>query len=223
MSAPAARICGMPRLAPYDKKALADLLRRQDGLVGRPQTADCGMTNSAVRHRIRPDGPWQVVLPGVYLCNGGVMSGSQRDMAAFLYAGKYGRDALAVTGPAALAWHGIRASPAEHVDVLVRSQCRRRDVGFARLHPTAVTPAVAFRDGALVYAPEPRAIADTVRQLGGSAEIRAVVAAGVQQGKVEIWQLAEELKHGSSWRSARLRAALPRLPTGSGRQRRPIL
>jgi len=67
----------------------------------------------------------------------------------------------ALTAPALR--HRIR--PGENVDVLTPPNSRRRDVGFARLHPTAFTPTVAYRDGDLVYAPLARAIADTVRQL----------------------------------------------------------
>jgi hypothetical protein len=204
----------MGRLASFDTQALADLLRRQDGLVARAQAANCAMTAAALQHRIRPDGPWQVVLPGVYLSNSGLMTVRQRNMAAFLYAGRYGDGVVAVTGPAALAWHGIRVGRSDYVDVLVRPQCRRRDVGFARLHPTTVAPGVAFRDGDLIYAPPARSIADTVRQLDDIADIRTVVAAGVQQRKVMVWQLAEELAHGPIRGSARLRRVLAEVADG---------
>ncbi len=121
---------------------------------------------------------------------------------------------MAVTGPAALAWHGLAAEPADFVDVLVGSACRRQSVGFARLHRTGLEPNVAFRDGAVSYAPPARAVADTVRQLADLAEIRAVVAAGVQRGKVHIWQLAEELARGPSQGSAGLRQALAEVAGG---------
>lgn len=188
----------MGRLAPYDARALAELLARQDGVIARAQAFECAMTESAVRHRLLPDGPWQVVLPGVFLTSRGTMTGRQRNLAAFLYAGKHPGEAIAVTGPAALTWHRIRVSVsgAGDVDVLVKPRCGRRNVGFARLHPTSVMPSVAFRDGSLTYAPPARAVADTVRQLSEPADIRAVVAAGVQQGRVQVWQLAEELTQG---------------------------
>ena len=73
---------------------------------------------------------------------------------------------------------------------------------------------MAFRDGAVTYAPPARAVADTVRQLADLAEIRAVVAAGVQRGKVHIWQLAEELARGPSQGSAGLRQALAEVAGG---------
>jgi hypothetical protein len=59
---------------------------------------------------------------------------------------------MAVSGPAALAWHGIQAYAGDSVDVLVKLECRKRSVGFARLQRTAVMPNVACGDGELVYA-----------------------------------------------------------------------
>jgi hypothetical protein len=193
-------------------RALAELLRRQDGVIDRRQALECALTDSAVRHRIRPDGPWQVVLPGVYLSNRGAMTVRQQNLAAFRYAGSH---AIAVSGPAAVRWHGIRVGKAAHVDVLVQQGCGRRDAGFARLHPTSVILGVAFRDGELRYAPPARAIADTVKQLRDLADVRAVVAAGVQQGKVGVWQLAEEIAQGPVRGSAGLRRALAEVADGA--------
>jgi hypothetical protein len=67
------------------------------------------MTDSALRHRIRPEGPWQVVLPGVYLARTGTMTARQRDIAAFTYADRGKGSALAISGAAALNYHGIPA------------------------------------------------------------------------------------------------------------------
>jgi hypothetical protein len=202
----------MGQLSTFDAQALTALLHRQDGLLGRAQAAECSMSDAALRHRIRPGGPWRAVLPGIYLASNGLMSGRQRNMAAFLYAG---RPAVAVTGPAALAWYGIEAVGGDQVDVLVAPGSRRRNVGFVRLHPTQVDPAVAFRDGQLVYAPVARAIADTVRWLDDIAAVRAIVAAGVQRGKVQVWQLAEELGAGPARGSALLRRALAEVAEGA--------
>ncbi len=200
----------MGKISSFDAAALADIQARQRDLVRREQVLCCSMTKPALRHRIRPDGPWQVVLPGLYLTHRGELTARQRDAAAYLYGGP----GIAVTGPAALAWHGLAAEPADFIDVLVASGCRRQSVGFARLHRTRLEPNVAFRDGAVTYAPPARAVADTVRQLADLAEIRAVVAAGVQRGKVHIWQLVEELEHGPSQGSAALRQALAEVAGG---------
>jgi hypothetical protein len=206
----------MGQLARYDAAAVTGIVRQQDGVICRSQAEACGMTEAAIRHRIRPDGPWQVVLPGVYLSHRGAMTARQRNVAAFCYAGRLSGQALAVTGPTALAWHAIRAgaSSAEWVDVLVSPGCRRRDAGFARLHPTTVIPGAAFWDGPVCYAPPARAVADAARQLRDPADVRAVVAAGVQQGRVTVSQLAEELALGAVRQSAGLRRALAEVAQG---------
>jgi len=61
------------------------------------------MTDKAIRYRTRVDGAWQVVLPGVYADGHRVLSDRQRAVAAFLYSGR----GIAVTGLAAVAWHGV--------------------------------------------------------------------------------------------------------------------
>jgi hypothetical protein len=200
----------MAKLSSFDQVALERLIDRQHGVVSRKQAYACAMTESALRHRSRPGGPWQTVLPGVFLTATGELTSRKRAAAAYLYAGP----GMAVTGPAALAWHGLAAEPGHYVDVLVRSGCRRQGVRFARLHRTEFEPNVAFVDGAVCYAPPARAVADTVRQLSGLAEIRAVVAAGVQRGRVHIWQLAEELDRGPSRGSAGFRQALAEVAAG---------
>lgn len=200
----------MGRLSSFDKAELERLLKRQHGVVSRKQVYGCALTESALRHRIRPDGPWRTVLPGVFLASAAPMTARQRATAAYLYAGP----GMAVTGRAALAWHKLAAEPKDEIDVLVDLGCQRRSIGFARLHRTGLEPSVAFRDGAVSYAPPARAIADAARCLADPAEVRAIVAAGVQGGKVQIWQLVEELKHGSVRGSARLRQVLAEVADG---------
>jgi very-short-patch-repair endonuclease len=99
------------------------------------------------------------------------------------------------------------------VDVLVPIECKRKDVLFARLHRTGVEPDCA-REGIVRYASPARAVADTVRQLGNFADVRAVVAGGVQRRKLSIADLAQELTTGPIQGSARLRAALAEVADG---------
>ena len=89
---------GMPRGSDFDKRGLADLLRKQHMVLAREQALGCGLTVKAVRHRLRPEGPWRRLLPGVYMAQTGIPSDDQRDMAALLYAGPRG----VLTGAAAL-------------------------------------------------------------------------------------------------------------------------
>jgi len=200
----------MGQLCSFDHAALERLISRQHGVVSRQQIYACAMTESALRHRIRPGGPWQIVLPGVFLTSTGEMTARQRAAAAYLYAGP----GIAITGRAALAWHKLIADPGDEVDVLVELGCLRRSIGFARLHRTGLEPNVAFEDRAIIYAPPARAIADAARRLADAAELRAIVAAGVQREKVQIWQLAEELANGPVRGSAGLRRALADVADG---------
>jgi len=199
----------MPQLASFDRAALASLLQAQHQIVARGQALDCELTAKAIRYRIRSGGSWQVVLPGIYTARPGGLTASQRAVAAFLHAGK----PLAITGIAAAARYGIPSKPNPFVDVLVPPDCRRMDAGFVRLHRTASTPKV-FNDGALRYVLPARAVADAARQLDDVADVRALVAASVQRGKVMIWQLTEELQAGPSRGSARFRQVLAEVADG---------
>lgn len=231
----------MGRVAAYDRQALAELLRLQDEVIDRAQATRCAMTESALRHRIRRDGPWQVLLPGVYLAHTGTMTVRQRDMAAFLYADRRKGGAVAISGAAALEYHGMpsgglrpagqawasgragwsgrvsRPAPSglpEFVDVLVRPPGLRRDTRFVRLHVTTANLTALAMDGPLRYAPPGRAVLDAARQLHDLAEIRALVAACVQRGKASLWQLAQEVARGPVPGSAALRQALAEVAEG---------
>jgi very-short-patch-repair endonuclease len=77
----------MGRAVQYDRQRLAETLRRQYFVIGRDQALACGLTRAALEHRIRAGGPWQRLLPGVYLAVTGTASREQREMAALLHAG----------------------------------------------------------------------------------------------------------------------------------------
>ena len=66
----------------------------------------------------------------------------------------------------------------------------------------------------MTYASVDRAIADAARKLTDMADVRAVVAAGVQRGKVHVLHLANELDRGPVHGSARLRMALAEVADG---------
>jgi hypothetical protein len=62
------------------------------------------MTRKALRHRIRPGGPWQELLPRTYLAVTGSPTLTQEEIAAAPYAGPQG----VMTGFAALRRHGMK-------------------------------------------------------------------------------------------------------------------
>jgi len=200
----------MPKLSPFDKTLLEQTLRKQQGIVSRRQATACAMTPKAISHRIRPDGPWQTVLPGIYVNGGGRLTDAQRAVAAFLYAGR----AIAITGSAALSWHAMPVKRGDFVDVLVPLHNKRCDAGFVRLRRTTIMPGVFYRDGVVSYVPVDRAIADAARRLTDMSEIRDLVALSVQRGEVEIWQLQREVEAGQVAGTARLRVALAEVAEG---------
>jgi hypothetical protein len=53
---------------------LADLLDRQLAVASRGQLLALGMRDNAMQYRVRAGGPWQTLLPGVYLAASGMPS-----------------------------------------------------------------------------------------------------------------------------------------------------
>ena len=74
----------MARTARLEQHKLDRILARQELVVSRAQADACGMTRSALRYRIRPGGPWQQLLPGVYLAVTGTPTRIQKEIAAVL-------------------------------------------------------------------------------------------------------------------------------------------
>ena len=54
----------MARSTRLDRGELAARLLWQHGVVTREQACAAGMSKAALLHRLRPEGPWQVILPG---------------------------------------------------------------------------------------------------------------------------------------------------------------
>jgi len=208
----------MPRSAQFDRPALAALAARQHGVVARSQALECGMTRRVVDYRIRGGGPWQVLLPGVYLTHAGRPADEQRELAALLYAGPGG----VLTGVAALRRHGLSAyRPAgdardqrSPVDVLVPLANRRSDMAFVRLRRTTRLPPGFCVAGEARFTFPPRAVADAVRPMTDLNDVRAVVAEAVQRGGCSIPHLAGELDAGPTCGSGLLRRALAEVAEG---------
>jgi len=197
-------------LTSADEAGLDGLLVKQHRVLTRAQALGAGLTHSALRHRLRDGGPWQVVLPGVYVAVTGTVSVDQREMAAVLYGGP----GSMVTGVAALWRHGIRAPGAQLIDVLVPDRRHRHDTGFVRLHRTTRMPDRVFTLGELRYAPPARAVADAARLMTDIRDVRAVVADSVQHGKCGPQRLTQELRNGPLRDSARLRQVLGEIADG---------
>jgi hypothetical protein len=166
------------------------LLASQRDVLSREQALSFGVTRHALRHRLRPGGPWQSLLPSVYLTVTGAPTDVQLQVAALLYAGP---ESL-ITGLAAVNFHGIRGPRAEIVDVLVPGSRRPADCKFVRIHRTRRLPGGWNTDMALRFALPARAVADAVCSLDALGDARTVIASAVQQRRCTIAQLSLELR-----------------------------
>lgn len=193
-----------------DAPAVAVLLGRQDNVITREQALGAGMSKHALQHRLRDGGPWQTLLPAVYLARTGTPSRAQLDFAALLYAGP----GSMLTGISALAYHRMRVELPERVDVLVPVTRQRRDADFVRLLRTRRMPAEADQWMHLRFAPVARAVGDAVRGMTSLRDVRALVASAVQRRKCELGDLVNELSEGPSRHSALFRETLAEVVDG---------
>ena len=194
----------MTRSTKHDQAALAATLARQYQVISRGQAMVLGMTASALQHRLRPGGPWQRLLPGVFLAVTGTPTIDQRSVAALVYAGPGGL----ITGTAAVGLWGVLAPRSTVIDVLIPAARQRRSTGFARIHLTERMPDRVFTAGPIRLVPLSRAVADAARGMTTLADVRAVVAAAVQQRKCTPELLVAELESGPVQGSALFRAAV---------------
>lgn len=153
--------------------SLAVTLRAQEYVISRRQALDGGMTRAAVAHRIRPGGPWQRLLPGIYLGQTGTPTVAQQEMAALLHAGREG----VLTGPAALRLVGITTERPVQFDVLVPARQRPRSAAFVAIHRTSRMAERIIREGPRSYALPARALADTARTMTELREVRPALPA----------------------------------------------
>ena len=186
------------------------LLREQELVISRPQALTRGMSAEELRHRIRPDGPWQRLLPGVYLAATGAPTRRQLEVAALLCAGT----SSVLTSTAALAHHGIRVRETSTITLLVPARQARASRGYLRVWPTTRMPEFVFTDGAIRFADAARGVADAARELGSFREVRAVAADAVQRRRCRLDQLIGELAHAPMRQSAWLRQALAEVADG---------
>jgi very-short-patch-repair endonuclease len=193
-----------------DDRALLWLLAHQRGVVARAQALESGMSEDGLRHRIRTGGPWQRLLPGVYLATTGQSTREQRQIAAILYAGP----SSLITGRAALRACGIGGPETEMIDVLIPAERQRASQRFVAIHRTRRMPQQSFVDGPIRYVPAARAVADAVRGLTKLSDARTVVASAVQMRRCSIAQVADELRNGPHRGSALLRTVLAEVAVG---------
>jgi hypothetical protein len=200
----------MPPSTRTDLAVLAATLRAQEQVISRRQALACGLTRDALAHRARPGGPWQRLLPGIYLAQTGAPSSAQREMAALLHAGPES----VLTGPAALRCFGLQVAEPGRLDVLVPAARQPGSVSFVAIHRTTRMPERVICEGRRFYALPPRALADTARGLTDLREVRALIVGAIQRHECPPEALARELRQGQMRHSALLRRVLAEAADG---------
>lgn len=197
-------------MAGKEPDALGALIRKQDSMVSRKQALAAGLSLSALRHRLRPGGPWSVWLPGVYQTETGTPTQAQREIAAVLYGGPH----AILTGAAALRHYRLPAPESDVVDILIPARWRHRSISYVRVHRTTRMPEMAYGPPHRTCAPPARSAADAVRGLTDLREARALLAGVIQNRGCATWQLAEELNAGPVQYSALLRGIIAEVADG---------
>jgi hypothetical protein len=197
-------------MAANEPDALRALIGKQDGVVSRRQALAAGLPFAALRHRLRPGGPWSVWLPGIYQTQGGALTQAQRETAALLYGGPHS----VLTGAAALRHYLLPAPESAVIDILIPANTNRRSGAEVRFHRTTRMPEMVYGSPHRVCAPPARAAADAVRGLTDLRAARALLAGVVQNRGCTRAQLEQELGAGPVRHSALLRSVLTEIADG---------
>jgi hypothetical protein len=176
------------------------------------QLAELGVTLSSAYRRCKSGGPWQRILPGVFLLGNSPPTPEQMVQAALRYAEP---NAL-LTGRHALALHGIRIAPPpprSPVQILVSDRRSLKGTAEVRVERTSRMPKAMMRKGFLV-APPARALVDTVRGFGSPEQIRPLLTAAIWEHGLAPQLIRAELDAGNSRGSALPRRVLAEVVDG---------
>ncbi|MFD3545905.1 hypothetical protein ACFWUW_09855 [Streptomyces sp. NPDC058655] len=195
--------------------------RRQLNLATRHQLTAAGVPAGTITSRTRPGGPWQRLLPRVYLLQTGPPDQRQRALSAVLYAAAPTADPLtgdtaALTGGAALGLLGIREAPygpGSPLDVLIRAPRRLAATPEVRPLATSRWPRTITVSGIPSTRPV-RAAADFAARAEHPDRIRSVLAQVVQAGWCHPHDLHAELRASRLLGRPAIRAAAAELLAG---------
>ncbi|MFI9158330.1 hypothetical protein ACIGXI_21600 [Kitasatospora aureofaciens] len=210
---------------PTPPPSLEELAKRQQNVVTASQLRARGVPARIITEHCRRGGPWQRLLPRVYLLQSGEPTPEQRMWAALLYAAQNGREegrreGAVITGAAALALYGFASVPrlpaVTGVDVLVPRQRRLKDAGDVRILRTE-RELVARSVHGLACAPVARAVADALCEWtadgNAAVPVREVLREAVARPEVRctVRELVTELVESGLTGEPRVRAALDEL------------
>ncbi|WBP88651.1 hypothetical protein [Kitasatospora cathayae] len=210
---------------PTPPPSLEELAQRQQNVVTASQLRARGVPARVITEHCRRGGPWQRLLPRVYLLQSGDPTPEQRMWAALLYAAQNGRqegrrEGAVITGAAALALYGFASVPrlpaVTGVDVLVPRQRRLKDAGDVRILRTE-RELVARSVHGLACAPVARAVADALCEWTADGDaavpVREVLREAVArpESRCTVRELVTELVDSGLTAEPRVRAALDEL------------
>ncbi|MGV9454810.1 hypothetical protein [Streptomyces sp. NPDC003635] len=199
-----------PPLSPRPLHQLTDVRRR---VLTAAQLRTHGVAAAETNEQCRAGGPWQQILPGVYLLHPGPPTSEERLHAVLQYAARERTTGVpaqpdgeephrpvyveaVITGLAALTLHGFAATPPltalDSIDVLVPRLRRLRSTGCARIVRTPCLPTPQEVTG-LPVAPVPRALADAVAELSDAGAVRRLLTEAVRGGHCEPAAVVREL------------------------------
>ena len=201
----------MPKRKNYDKGAVARLFASQGGVATRAQLIELGMPPSTIRHRERPEGPWNRILKGVCAGHRRVLTYLDLLRAALLFAGP----GSIITGLAALRAHRVAAACAgdQRVKVLIPHGRRRASGGFVLVARTTRMPEPVRIEGCAV-APLARAAVDACLDIKDKEFVRQIITELVYSGRCTPAELCAELVAHQTQRSARMRSVLAEFAAG---------
>lgn len=203
----------MPRHHRYDDQRIDDITFAQHGLATYGQLVEAGVSSSTLTYRTRTGGPWQRVLPGIYLAARSPLTMEQRWRAARLFSG----EPVLLTGVAGLVQHGVGYLPDDPatapVHVLVPHERRRASAGFALVERTRRYPTEPQQTDQPA-APLARCLFDAARRYPDRRATRAMVLECVQRGLVDVEELTDEIVLGQRRWTAVLREVLKDAGTG---------
>ncbi|MCX4762177.1 hypothetical protein OG562_14575 [Streptomyces sp. NBC_01275] len=200
--------------SPRTVRHLSDVQRR---VTTAARLRSRGVSAAEASEQCRPGGPWQQLLPGVFLLHAGPPTSEERLHAVLMYAARETsapagvpvqpesdgphrpvyKEAM-ITGLAALTLHGLTSAPPllslEHIDVLVPRLRRLRSAGCAHVVRAASLPTPEQATGVPV-APVPRALADAVSQLTEAGTVRRLLSEAVRGGHCEPAAVVRELNN----------------------------
>ncbi len=159
-----------PSSAPLSPRPLSHAAGTRRQVMTARQLREHGVATADAARRCRPGGPWQQLLPGVYLLHAGPPTPEERLQAALLYAGRAPAGRTAVPGqsrgapvPAAArpsasapaAAHAEAAAPVPYGDAMITGPAA------LALHGFAAAPALLALDRIDVLLPRTRRLRST--------------------------------------------------------------